>query len=66
MRASSGQKKNLITGMLDDKDVWQEEEMKVKEIVGGYYQNLFYTNNPTEFTELLTAVQRKVTPAMNQ
>ena len=47
--------------MLDEEDVWQEEKMKVEEIVVGYYQNLFQTNNPTEFTKLLIAVQRKVT-----
>ena len=58
---SSWQKKNLITDMLDDEDVWQEEEMKVEEIVVGYYQNLFQKNNPTEFTKLLAVVQRKVT-----
>ena len=34
-------KKNLTTGLLDDKDVWQEEEGKVEEIVVGYYQTLF-------------------------
>ena len=61
-KATSRQKNNLITGMLDEEDVWQEEKMKVEEIVVGYYQNLFQTNNPTEFTKLLTAVQRKVTP----
>lgn len=52
--------------MLDDEDVWQEEEIKVEEIVVGYYQNLFQTNNLTEFTELLVAIQRRVTPAMHQ
>ena len=59
-------KKNLITGLLDDEDVWQEEEGKVEEIVVGYYRTLFWTNNPTNFTELLAAIQRKVTPVMNQ
>ena len=60
-KATSRQKNNLITGMLDEEDVWQEEKIKVEEIVVGYYQNLFQTNNPTEFTKLLIAVQRKVT-----
>ncbi|XP_065632260.1 uncharacterized protein LOC136068697 [Quercus suber] len=44
----------------------KEEERKVEEIVVGYYQNLFQKNNPKEFTELLAAIQSKVTPAMNQ
>ena len=46
--------------------MWQEEEDKVEEIVVGYYRTLFRTNNLTNFTELLAAIQRKVTPVMNQ
>ena len=46
--------------------MWQEEEGKVEEIVVGYYRTLFWTNNPTDFTELFAAIQRKVTPVMNQ
>ena len=65
-KAFDRQKKNLITGLLDDEDVWQEEEDKVEEIVVGYYRTLFRTNNLTNFTELLAAIQRKVTPVMNQ
>ena len=65
-KASARQKKNLITGLLDDEDVWQDEEGKVEETVVGYYRTLFRTNNPTDFTELLVAIQRKVTPVMNQ
>ncbi|XP_075633957.1 uncharacterized protein LOC142606505 [Castanea sativa] len=65
-KASSRQKKNLITGLLDDEDMWQEDEGKVEEIIVGYYQTLFRTNNPTDFMELLAAIQRKVTPVMNQ
>lgn len=65
VKASSRQKKNLITGIFDDEAVWQEEEMKVEEIAVGHYQNLFQSNNPTEFMELLDAVQGKVTLIMN-
>ena len=46
--------------------MWQEEEDKVEEIVVGYYRTLFRTNNPMNFIELLAAIQRKVTPVMNQ
>ena len=46
--------------------MWQEEEGKVEEIVVGYYRTLFWTNNPTDFTKLFAAIQRKVTPVMNQ
>ena len=46
--------------------MWQEEEGKVEEIVVGYYRTLFWTNNPIDFTEFFAAIQRKVTPVMNQ
>ena len=46
--------------------MWQEEEGKLEEIVVGYYRTLFQTNNPMNFIELLAAIQRKVTPVMNQ
>ena len=55
-RASFRYKKNVITGLLDSHGVWQEEEHKIGEVVVGYYADLFSSNEPTEFTELLNAV----------
>ena len=36
------------------------------DIVVDYYSNLFQSSNPTEFSEILEAVQHKVSPTMNQ
>ena len=39
--------------------------MKVEEIVINYYSNLFSSSNPSEFTELIEAVEPKVSQDMN-
>ena len=52
--------------MLDENDCWQEDEEKIGELVVNYYEKLFSTNHPTEFTELLQALQPKVTVEMNK
>ena len=57
--------KNLIEGLLDSDDVWQEEDSKVEEIVVDYYQNLFTSSNPVDFDEIIQVVQPKVAPEMN-
>ena len=59
-------KKNQIDGMLDAQEIWQEDEGKVGDIVEEYYTTLFTTNHPTDFNEILQAMQSKVTPQMNQ
>ena len=46
--------------------MWQEEEQLIEEIVVNYYKDLFTTSNPTNFNELLEAVETKVSPSMNQ
>ena len=64
-RASSRYKKNIITSLLGSHGVWQEEERKIGKVVVGYYANLFSSDWPTEFTELLNVVQPKVSDDMN-
>ena len=59
-------KKNQIDGLLDAQEVWQEDEGKVGDIVEEYYTTLFTTNHPTDFNEILQAIQPKVTTQMNQ
>ena len=51
---------------MDSDGVWQEEEQLIEEIVVNYYKDLFTTSNPTNFNELLEAVETKVSPSMNQ
>ncbi|XP_023878479.1 uncharacterized protein LOC111990942 [Quercus suber] len=65
-KASARQKKNLIVGLMDANDVWQEDDARMEEIVVEYYNNLFSSSNPEDFSELLAAVQLKVSLAMNE
>lgn len=65
-KASAIFKKNLIDGLLDAEGRWQEDEARIEDIVVDYYNNLFTSNNPTDFTEILEAVTLKVTLVMNQ
>ena len=55
-----------MEGLLDNDGVWQVEEDKMEEITIGYFGDLFSTSNPVEFSDLLLAVQPKVTQAMNE
>ena len=65
-KASSRQRKNLIEGLMDVDGIWQEDEGKIEEVVVEYYNNLFTSSSPSKFSELLQAIQPKVTPSMNQ
>ena len=65
-KASSRFQKNLIEGILDSNDVWQEEEAKIEKVFMEYYSELFSSANPTNFDEILEAVQPKVSRHMNE
>ena len=58
--------KNHIEGLLDKNDCWHEDEEEIGELVVNYYVKLFSTTHPTEFSELLQALQPKVTVEMNR
>ena len=55
-KASTRQKKNFIEGILDENEVWQEDDQKVEEVVVAYYKDLFTTSQPTQFSELLLTI----------
>ena len=55
-KASTWQKKNFIEGILDENEVWQEDDQKVEEVVVAYYKDLFTTSQPTQFSELLLTI----------
>ena len=64
-KASLRQRKNLIEGLMDANGVRQEDKCKIEEIVVEYYNNLFTSSSPSDFSELLQAIQPKVTLLMN-
>lgn len=57
--------KNLIEGLVDDNDIWQDNIEQVDENVKNSYSNLFTTSHSSELTKLLDAVEPKVSEAMN-
>ena len=46
--------------------VWQEEDEKIEKVVVEYYNNIFTSRSPIDFSKILHAIQPKVTPLMNQ
>ena len=64
-KALARYQKNMIEGIYDGVGVWQEDENVVEMIFKDYYLELFASSNPTEFTNLLEAIQPKVTDSMN-
>lgn len=65
-KASARFKKNYINGLLDADGRWQEEDDKIEGIAVYYYNSPFKLSNPTVFTEVLEAIQHKLSLAMNQ
>ncbi|XP_050290016.1 uncharacterized protein LOC126728194 [Quercus robur] len=64
-KASTRHQKNYIDGIVDEQGRWQEDELKIEEVAVAYFEKLFTSNKPDEFSEILHAVQPKVTTAMN-
>ena len=63
--ASNRFQKNLIDGLLDQNGCWQELEKEIERIVLDYYSNLFKSLGPRDFSELVEAVELKITHEMN-
>ena len=51
---------------MDDEGVWQEEPEVVKNIILDYFKSIFSSNQPANFDASLEAMDRRVTPEMNQ
>ena len=52
--------------MLDDEGVWQEEPEIVENIILDYFKSIFSSDQPASFDASLEAMDRRVTPEMNQ
>lgn len=64
-KASSRFQKNNVEGIYDAQDVWQIDESAIGKVFVDFYLELFSSSSPTDFTEILEAVQPKVTLKMN-
>ncbi|KAM3701378.1 hypothetical protein ACB098_05G166700 [Castanea mollissima] len=64
-RASGRFQRNHINGIFDDNQIWQEDESKIEEVFMKYYKDLFTWAQPTNFAEILDAVQPNLSVEMN-
>lgn len=55
----------MIEGVFDCNDVWQEDEKEIERVFMDFYTDLFTSSNPSNFVDIVDAVQPKVTNAMN-
>ena len=64
-KASSRFKKNMIEGVCDANGVWREEGDFIEMVFVDYYAELVKSLNPSDFSEVVEAVQPKVSESMN-
>lgn len=60
-KASARFQKNLIEGVFDPYKVWRVDQGDIEKVFLDYYSKLFTSLCPSDFTEILEAVQPKVT-----
>ena len=58
-------RKNQIRGIRDEMDGWKTEPDEIAIVLTGYYQNLFSTSSPENFSNLLEHVPQLITDEMN-
>ena len=63
-KASSRFQKNLIEGVFNSIEVWRGDGKEIEGVFVDYYSDLFFSSNPTDFAEIVNAVQPKVTEDM--
>ena len=64
-RATKRFRKNQIRGIRDEMDVWRTEPDEIATVLTGYYQNLFTTSSPKNFSNVLKYVPQLITDKMN-
>lgn len=55
----------MIEGVFNCNDFWQEDEKEIERVFVDFYTDLFTSSNPSNFVDIVDAVQPKVTDAMN-
>ena len=63
--ASNRQKKNRIEGLNDLEGRWREGEEEVEDIILKYFKDIYSTSFPIDFEASLSAVNKRVSEAMN-
>lgn len=64
-KASQRRRRNYIKGLFDSNGVWCSQPSRVATIVVDFYQQLFSSNNPHDFEEVLEQIPQVVITDMN-
>ena len=64
-KASHRYRRNQISGLRNNANVWCSEVSQIKEIVVEYYNSLFTSSNPSDMNEILDAIRPSVSAEMN-
>ena len=64
-KASQQFRRNRISGLKNNMNVWCTKESQIRNIAFEYYQALFSSSAPSDFDEVLSKVQPSVTDEMN-
>ena len=65
VKASNRFQRNTIKGLRDETGTWHEEDVMVENIVVGYFNSIFQSNEQCEATEVVEAIQPVVSNSMN-
>ncbi|KAL0009325.1 hypothetical protein SO802_010827 [Lithocarpus litseifolius] len=64
-KASARAQKNLIEGVFDENEIWREDGKEIERVFVDYYSELSTSSNPSNFEDIVNAIQPKVSEDMN-
>ena len=64
-RASERRRKNMITGLWNQEDVWCESRESIIKIAIDYFEDIYASTHPTRVEEVTDLIPIKVTAEMN-
>ena len=59
-------RKNWIVGLQDLNGVWQEDKEEIERTILGYFENIYKSDQPTNFEASLSSITTQVSPSMNE
>ena len=65
-KASQRFRRNRILGLRNSQNNWCTDDSQIKNIAVDYFQSLFSTSSPSEFSAILERIQPSVSETMNE
>ena len=65
-KASQRFRRNRILGLRNSQNTWCTDESQIKDIAVEYFQSLFSTSSPSEFSAILERIQPSISETMNE